>query len=159
MSARLIASGPGPRVRLRRSRPRDPPRGERGALVGLRASSGAREEGQGGTTVRRIRGAPHARRFGPCAFAPTVRPEPRQRFEALSHGPPQPTPPEGDIRARQGREATAGPDPTRLVAPKPAAEDPEAPPLREAGSAPHQPSDQPCGRAFRPPSRAGLSSR
>src|SRR3954469_2395574 len=47
-----------------------PPRGERGALVGFRASDGAREEGQGGTTVRRIRGAPRARRFDPCASAP-----------------------------------------------------------------------------------------
>src|SRR4051812_32167150 len=35
--------------------------------------------------------------------------------------------------ARESREATAGPDPTRLVAPKPAAEDPEAPPLRQDG--------------------------
>src|SRR4051794_25612810 len=35
--------------------------------------------------------------------------------------------------AREDREATAGPDPTRLVAPKPAAEDPETPPLRQGG--------------------------
>src|SRR3954466_11050761 len=69
-----------------------PPRGERGALVGLRAAAGSREEERkagigppsGGSE------APRARRFDPCASARPCRPKQRPRFEALSHGPPQP---------------------------------------------------------------------